>query len=63
MSALLPLPRIREARALFSLFPVLGGEGWGEGPIARRIEPLSIDNITRPLSPDLSPDYRGEGVR
>src|SRR6185437_10419285 len=40
-----------------SLSPVLGGEGWGEGPFSRRTQ---LDKP--PLTPALSPEYRGEGA-
>ena len=44
-----------------SLAPVLGGEGWGEGPG----EELSASApLARPpLTPALSPEYRGEGAK
>ena len=38
-----------------SLSPVLGGEGWGEGPFTR-----AAQSAERPLT--LSPEYRGEGT-
>src|SRR5829696_8618784 len=66
----------REGVKTHSLFPVLRGEGWGEGQGARGVVALfdsphrAVRQIERfinvkrrsPLSPSLSPDYRGEGV-
>src|SRR5829696_211588 len=59
----------------FSLFPVLRGEGGGEGLVARGVElrsPAQPSVLVRtgafrlraqpPLSPTLSPEYREEGV-
>src|SRR5688572_9691278 len=60
-----------------SLFPVLRGEGWGEGQRAFRVgqsfdSPINHGATNRttpdstrtsPLSPALSPEYREEGVR
>ena len=44
-----------------SLSLVRGGEGWGEGRFARHLEkPKSLP--ARPLTPTLSPEYRGEGA-
>ena len=49
-----------ETDANDSLSPVIRGEGWGEGPVA--YERRSTVVRRRPLSPALSPAYRGEGV-
>src|SRR5687767_12980709 len=46
----------------YSLSHVLGGEGGGEGQGARADERRSNHESRSPLSPTLSPDYRGEGV-
>src|SRR5207302_1699448 len=46
---------------LFSLSPVRRGEGRGEGRAAYKRLDASVRH--QPLSPALSPDYRGEGVR
>jgi len=40
------------------LSPVLRGEGWGEGLLPERRVRV---NLKRPLTPTLSPEYRGEG--
>jgi hypothetical protein len=40
------------------LAPVLGREGWGEGSFGER-----RNSNVRPLTPALSPEYRGEGAR
>src|SRR5688500_2497882 len=61
---------------LYSLFPVLRGEGWEEGRAALHVARRSMCRLalttnraqwnstrTPPLSPALSPEYREEGVR
>ena len=64
----------RRGDRFYSLSPVLRGEGWGEGRVdsqsltsirSQRVDESSfIDSArTSPLSPALSPEYRGEGVR
>ena len=42
-------------KGIFSLSPVRGGEGWGEGRAMQLAE--------WPLTLTLSPEYRGEGTR
>ena len=46
-----------KAARVYSLSPVLGGEGWGEG-LSGELRYLQLP----PLTPALSPEYRGEGV-
>src|SRR4051812_25084538 len=46
----------------YSLSPVLGGEGRGEGPVARVCEQRRFANRS-PLPLTLSPEHRGEGTR
>ena len=48
-------------RAFGSLSHVLRGEGWGEGPDFERIWQAAM-LVVRPLTPALSPAYRGEGA-
>jgi hypothetical protein len=50
------------AEVIDSLSPVLRGEGWGEGPLQSEISNLK-SRIAEPLTPTLSPEYRGEGGR
>src|SRR6185437_3202110 len=48
-----------QALCICSLSPVLGGEGWGEGPFLRATQ---LDAFAlSPLTPTLSPEYGGEG--
>ena len=44
----------------YSLAPVLGGEGRGEGAIVELARWITFN--PRPLTPTLSPAYRGEGA-
>src|SRR5580698_6781697 len=50
----------RAGAASGSLAPVLGGEGWGEGPGGE--ERCGSTFAVSPLTPSLSPEYRGEGA-